>query len=148
CEGFDFPDQRGGIERLAGKVGIVAAVMFGQIGQTDAEVRQQRVFGRRQTARRETGFEQRAPERVAGMRVICALGGRASAGCRTAEKQVKPGLQQIRQDRAIVGRDAVDHFNSAGWTPGLIYPDSVSASRKSVYWKLSSRRTDSPRCSF
>ena len=85
---FDLGDQRRHVERIAWQFVVVAAVALGQIGEADAEFGQLRKFRRRQQARGHSGFEQRTPEQVAGMRVVSAFSGRAPAGGGAAEHQL------------------------------------------------------------
>jgi hypothetical protein len=98
---LDLGDQRGRVERVARQLVVVAGVALGQVGEADAVAGQLREFRRHQQAWGQPGLEQRAPEQVAGVGVVGALGRRAPARGGAAEHQRQPGLQQVGQDVAL-----------------------------------------------
>src|SRR6185437_9330129 len=75
CVALDFRPQCRRVEGITRELVVIAAVALGEVGEADAELWQQREFGGRELARREAGFEQRAPEQVAGMGVVGPFGG-------------------------------------------------------------------------
>jgi hypothetical protein len=96
---LDALTQRGDVESIAGKLAVVAHVVLGHIRQSDAQAGQQRKLGRREQPGRQRHRVQRAPEQVAGVRVVRTFLRRSTTRSGAAEHYGEAGLEQVGKDR-------------------------------------------------
>ena len=83
---------------------VHARAELAQIGEADAEFQQLGKFMRRVSARREADLVQRAPEAIAGMRVVMACSGRALARGGADEDEAEAGLELVGEFFAQCGQ--------------------------------------------
>ena len=74
---------------------IHARARLAEIGETDPELQQRRKLARLEAARRDADLVDRAPEPVAGMRVVVAEIGRSLAGGGADEDEAEVGLELV-----------------------------------------------------
>src|SRR6185437_16695254 len=104
----------------------------------DAEFRHAREFLRRKFPRRQPGLEQRAPEIIAGMRVVRAFARRARAGGGTAKHHAQVRREHVGEDVLVTyGRAQHQRFLRSSTTVAPVPP---CAGRAEANASTSSRR--------
>lgn len=74
---------------------VHARARLAEIGEADPELQQRRKLARLKAARRDADLVDRAPEPIAGMRVVVAEVGRPLAGGGADEDEAQAGLELV-----------------------------------------------------
>jgi len=87
--------ERRNVDRKSQRLMIHARARLAEIGEADPELQQRRKLARLKAARRDADLVNRAPEPVAGMRVIVAKVCRPLAGGGADEDEAQAGLELV-----------------------------------------------------